>query len=201
MNIEFIKLSDGTTATTDENGKISKIKTETSREELLIENKIETIDKSINETKKKVNDYKASVWISKHMLISQPILAVIMPFLGYAFGNLNSLINALGPSILIFGAATTLWGIAYPITKKKLKGYEGKLEKAEELKLEFEKEMTKEKKLISQKEKPPINEPISLIKQNEIEIPLIDEQLEIAYSNSIHPKTKNKVLGHKPNKR
>lgn len=68
-----------------------------------------------------------------------------MPFLGYVFDNLNGLINALSPSILIFGAASILWGITYPITKKKLKGYEGKLEKAEELKLEFEKELTKEK--------------------------------------------------------
>ena len=206
MNIEFIKLSDGTTAITDNNGKISKIKMETSSEELLVKNKIEILDESINETKKKVKDYKGLAFLSKHMLIFQPICGAAITLLGYVLGNLSGLITALSSSILVCGVEAIMWGIVYPVAKRKLKGYEGKLEKSLELiKLEHEKELElerdKEKKLTLQKEKVSINEPISLIKQNEFEILSIRKQLEIAYSDAIGSKSKKLVLERNSSKR
>lgn len=198
MNVEFIKLSDGATAIKDENGIISKRKTYTSSKELLVENKIEAIDKSINVTKRKVNDYKGLVFLSKHMLIFQPIIVVGATFLGYVFGNLTGIVTALSVSTLICVPATALWGITYPISKRKLKGFEGKLKKAEELKLEFEKELVKEREL---EESIPINEPISLVQQNEFEISLIDEELGIAYSDAIHSKPQKLVLQRHTNKK
>lgn len=201
MNVEYIKLSDGSTAITDENGRISKRETETSSQELLVENKIETIDESITETKKDVKDYKGLVFLSKYMLIAQPVIIIAISSLGYAFDNLIGLIESLSIGVLMCGTSSIVWGIIYPMSKRKLKGFEGKLKRAEELKLEFEKELVKEKELVMQKESAPINKPISLIKQNEFEIPLINEQLDNAYFSAIHSKPKRLVLQNNTNKR
>ncbi len=200
MNVEYIRLSDGTTAVTNENGIINKRKNDVSSNELFIENKIEVVNDDINQAKKKVNDYKGMVFLAKNMLISQPILFASASLLGYVFGNVSGLIYVISAGILVCVPATAMWGITLPISKRKLKGYEGKLEKAEELKSEYEKEIEKEKELIMQKEAT-INEPISLIQQNEHELPLIDEQLETAYSDAIHSKPKKLVLERKPSKR
>ncbi len=201
MNVEYINLSDGSTAVTDGKGNILKRETATSSEELLVENKIETIDECIDETKKKVIDYKGFVFLSKYMLIVQPIIFVSFAFFGYAFGNLNGLIKCMAGCTIPCVLNSIIWGITYPISKRKLKGYEAKLKKAEELKLEYEKELVKEKELVMQKEQAPINEPISLVKQNEFEKPLIDEKLESAYYEAINSKPKALVLKRNSNKR
>lgn len=194
MNVEYIKLSDGTIAVTDENGIINKRKDDVSSNELFVENKIEIVDKSIEQTKKKVNDYKGVVFLAKKMLLSQPFIFVGAAILGYVFGNVSGLIYGISGGILVCVPATAIWGIVMPTSKRKLKGYEGKLEKAEEIKLEYEKELAKEKELVMQKESTITNEPISLIQQNERELPLIDEQLETAYYDAKHSKPKEKVL-------
>lgn len=103
MNVEYMKLSDETTAVTNENGIINKRDEDVSSNELLIENKIETVDNAINQIKKKLNDWKGVVFLSKRMLIFQPILLVVFPLLGYAFGGLNSAITWLaGTSIFLY---------------------------------------------------------------------------------------------------
>ena len=206
MNVEFIKLSDGTTAVTDENGKISKIKTETSSEELLVKNKIEILDKNINETEKEVKNYEGIVFLSKRMLKFQPLFGAVIVPLGYVLEDLYGLIIALTYGTLVCGTAAIIWGIIYSVAKRRLKGYEGSLEKSLELiklerEKEHEKERDKEKELTLQKEKLPINEPISLIKQNEFEISSIREQLEIAYSDAISSKPKKLVLERIPKER
>ena len=200
MNVEYIRLSDGTTAVTNENGIIDKRNNDVSSNELFIENKIEVEDDEINQAKKQVKDYKKMVYLAKRMLILQPILFVSAATLGYFFGNVNGLVSCISAGILVCVPATAVWGITLPISKRKLKGYEGKLEKAEELKSECEKELVQEKELVMQKETT-INETISLIQQNGHELPLIDEQLETAYSDAIHSKPKKLVLERKPNKR
>lgn len=200
MNVGYIKLSDGTIAVTDENGNIKKINDEISTEELLIENKIETINKNIGENKMKVENCKSLTLLAKHMLICQPILFVCCTFFGFCI-DISFGLMALTSSILICGAATIMWGIAHIVEKKKLKAFEAKLEKAKELKLEYENELSKKKVLETQKEEFTINKPISLTQQNEIEISLINEQLNVAYSDATHQKTKKLVLENKSNKK
>ena len=195
MNVEYMKLSDETTAVTNENGIINKRDEDVSSNELLIENKIETVDNAINQIKKKLIDWKGVVFTSKRMLIYQPILLVVFPLLGYAFGGLNGAINLLANTLILFIPATIYWGIVLPISKKKLKGYECKLEKAEELKTEYKKELEKEKKIVTKKENT-INKPISLVEQNNTELPLIGEQLENTHFNAM-PSNDSEVIANK----
>lgn len=201
MNIEYVKLSDGTIAVTNENGIMTKKDNNISSNELLIENKIEVVDSNINQSKKKVKEYTELVILVKRMLVVQPILFVAAILLGYIFKNIGGVITCFNSGSLVFGLATVMWGITYPIAKRKLKGYEGKLEKAQELKLEYERKLDEEKKELVLQKTPTINEPISLVQQNEFELSLIDEQLEKAYLYAIHSKPKKLILKRKPSKK
>jgi len=199
MNIEYIRLSDGTTAVTDEFGKIEKRNGKISSDKLLIENKNEVIDNQINKAKKKAYDWEGTVFLAKNMLISQPMLFGAGTLLGYIFGNVNGAIYGISAGLLVCIPASIMWAITLPISKKKLKGYEGKLAKANELKRQFEKELTEVKELPIE-QKTTINRPISLGKANETEIARIDEELYNAYYTAKRTKTKKLVLNRKTNR-
>lgn len=188
MNIEYIKLSDGTTAVTNGKGIIEKRLGETSSEELMLENKIEAIDNSVQETNKMINDRKGVLYLSKNMLKCQPFLLVLL-ILNYLLGNVsNGIYSVFKYGIMLCGVATLFWGAAYFKTKRKLNGLIGKLRKAEELKSEYEDVFNKlkEKKKSCVEEQTIINKPISLVQQNETELPIIDKELEDAYYNSLN---------------
>lgn len=200
MNIEYLKLSDGKTAVTNEKGRIKVINDDISGEELIAENKLDIINKSIPETKMKIENYKDLVSLSKFMLITQPIIAALVIILGCIVGNMYGglafLIGGLSvcvPTILVFG-------ITYPQAKKRLDGYKGKLRRAEELKKEENRIISKENKLVKTYSQQ-INKPISLTAQNKIELPLVNKQLKDAYTISAQSKPKKLIRERKINKR
>ena len=189
MNMEYIRLSDGTTAITDENGKINKRNYQIPRNILIIENKMEVIDKIIEDTQISLDDSKESSNILKHVLASYPIEIIITILL------LQSS-PALWVNLILFSLFNVGFFGIYCKVRKKEKGLENKLTKAMELKITFNKELEKIKSN-ALKEKPMINNPVSLFKQNEHELSLINEQLETAYSDITHSKPKKMVLVRK----
>ena len=196
MNIEYLKLADGKTAVTDETGKINVINDELNGEELIAQNKLDIINEEIKKTKKKISIYKELVSLSKFMIAVEAVIAIggiaLGVLIGSKYGGLIFLVGALSvciPTIAVFG-------ITYPIAKRKLNGYNGKLKKAEELKKKQTKIISKEHKAIATKETI-INKPISLRTQNEIELPLVKTQLDAAFAQASSAKTKKLVRKNK----
>ncbi len=190
MNIEYINLANKTTAVTDESGKIRIINDEVMGEELVAENKLDILNKRIKETQAKVENYKELKSLSKFMIVTQPIIAVagvtIAGIVGGAYGGLTYLIGALS----VCAPTAAVFGIAYPVSKKRLAGYKNQLKRAEELKKEAIQTINRENQPIRTKEIRR-NEPISLNKANEIELPLVIKQLDDAFEDA---QTKPKKL-------
>ena len=189
MNIEYLKLADGKTAVTDEKGTIKVIDDEISGSELLAENKLDVLNKDINESKRNIESNKEISGLARTMLLILPIIAIasilIGALAGGAYGALMCLIGVSGACIPTIG----VFLVANQITKKKIKGYTAKLRKAEELKKEANEKVIKEYE--------PINKPISLLEDNKKELSLIDKQLNSAYDSATKQKTKRRILERK----
>ena len=189
MNIEYLKLADGKTAVTDEKGTIKVIDDEISGSELLAENKLDVLNKDINESKRNIESNKEISGLARTMLLILPIIAIasilIGALAGGAYGALMCLIGVSGACIPTIG----VFLVANQITKKKIKGDTAKLRKAEELKKEANEKVIKEYE--------PINKPISLLEDNKKELSLIDKQLNSAYDSATKQKTKRRILERK----
>lgn len=189
MNIEYLKLADGKTAVTDEKGTIKVIDDEISGSELLAENKLDVLNKDINESKRNIESNKEISGLARTMLLILPIIAIASILIGVlaggAYGALMCLIGVSGACIPTIG----VFLVANQITKKKIKGYTAKLRKAEELKKEANEKVIKEYE--------PINKPISLLEDNKKELSLIDKQLNSAYDSATKQKTKRRILERK----
>lgn len=201
MNIGYIRLSDGTIAVTDENGIIDKRNQDVSTNALLIENKIEVVDNNISQIKEEVKKSKDMVvnagWMLKILPISFILGVVVEVLFNGVFANV--LYNAIGAFVIFYVPSNVMFGLARFISKRKLKKYESRLEKVEELKTKYEKEL--EQELALEKREVNMNEPISLVEQNNIELPLVEDQLENAYSDAMHSKQKKLILGFQANRR
>ncbi len=193
MNIEYLRLADGKTAVTNEKGKVKIIDSEVTGTKLVAENKLDIIDKQIDEIKRNIENSKETSGFSRTMLLILSTVGtgsiLIGTLAGGGYGALISLIGVLGscvPSIGVFAVANS-------VTKKKIIGNTAKLKKAEQLK----KENTE---ILSRIETPTltsqiiINEPISLEEQNKIELPLVTRELDDAYHNATKANCKRRVL-------
>ena len=187
MNIEYIKLSDGTTIITDEKGNIKKRNSEISRNELIIENRKETIDKIINDIQISLDNAKQNTELFKYILRFYPLAFIITILINIP----NSV--TLYPNLVIVALFGTIYGVTYSKVKNKEKRIAKKLEKAQELKFSFQKELEKEKSLVRE-EKLMINNPISLTEQNEIDITNILGKIENTPFNLNHQQSKKLVL-------
>lgn len=131
MNKEFMVLSDGNLAVTDESGHISKrTYDDNSQEILLTENKIEIIDNKLEKQKKNLHDQEGVVFLSKWMLISQPILLLLISTGMFIYGGVTSPSDFLTYAIfngvkgLVYGSiccgtVAIYYSIVKPIYKKK----------------------------------------------------------------------------------
>ena len=194
MNVNYIKLPDDTTMVTDDKGEVKKIR-ETSKKQMIIKNKLEMIEKSIQDTKISVEEKRKNYVFANKMLKSQPIILSIYTIL---CAGLTYLLNPFDLSLLTEGAmigfiteftffcipVSLHYGIFEYENKKELNSLERKLVKAEEIKKEYEIELEKENKYISsfiKKESDLVNKKFSLRQYNQIEQSIIDKQLEDAY--------------------
>lgn len=194
MNIEYIKLTDGNTLVTDENGKITKLDNNTSIDELLFEN----INESINISKEKVEDNKNMLRFSKYWLfLGMPIIVAVIAICGYFSGGLNGIFTELTATNFLTIPMLAFWIVTAVVSKEKLNKWENNLEQAKQIKIDFENKLAKEKELSLQKEIP-VNEPISIIQPNEYTFSTTDKQLETEYSENMETVTKRLVLERKP---
>ena len=91
MNKEFIVLSDGNIAVTNELGHIEKrTYNDNSQEVLLSENKIEIIDNKLQKLNKELQNQEGVIFLSKKMLITLPILILLISSGMFIYGGLTS---------------------------------------------------------------------------------------------------------------
>lgn len=216
MNKEFMVLSDGNLAVTNESGNISKRTSDNNSQEILLaENKIEIIDNKLEKLKKNLHDQEGVVFLSKWMLISQPILLLLISTGMFIYGGVTSpsdfLTYALynGVKGLVYGTiccgtAATYFGIVKPIYKKKVRKTNSEIIISQKLKEDYEKELTdiKEKQLTIEPPTISINEPISLVEKTNAMETQINEEISKNYTETLSQQPKKLVLkrNNKPSK-
>ena len=182
MNIEFVKSSDGKKYVKNEDGKI--FESINSKRTLLLENKVELLNDTINKLQYRMSD--KSIYMILSILIA---FFTIIIFLG----NIDFIMNFEGlPTILLLGSLDVIWPsfclyIAFS-TKKITQEDKILLEKAITLKEEAEKELAlaKEKQIdLSEERDIPVNESVSLVKENEREAVSIKNELEEYLANTL----------------
>ena len=185
MNIEYKRMPDDTIFVTDELGYITQRNNHTSRDELLLENKIEVIDKNILDANKELDNLKGVIRSDKTIILAYSIAvipALIQAIYLKIVPNLACCVVTLFDLIFI---------IMHVICRQEKISLESKIAKAQELRKEYEKELENVKSL-SFKENLMINHTVDLTAQNEIEISKINNSLEEAYHNN--QKTKKLIL-------
>ena len=182
MNIEFVKSSDGKKYVTNEDGQI--FESINSKRTLLLENKVELLNDTINKLQYRMSD--KSIYMILSILIA---FFTIIIFLG----NIDFIMNFEGlPTILLLGSLDVIWPsfclyIAFS-TKKIMQEDKILLEKAITLKEEAEKELAlaKEKQIdLSEERDISVNESVSLVKENESEAVAIKNELEEYLANTL----------------
>ena len=191
MNVEFMNLDDGKTIVTNEEGKIEKRDDTFSENELVLENKLEKINSEIERITEKKAEHERVIEGSKFMLVFQIIPLLFSMSVGWFMAKLYGLIYATLLGLIACGVNTLCWGIAKPISKRKVKGLTAELEKAEELKRIFEEKLESTKELPKEEVK---NEPISLKNKNTFEIAKIEKDLSEAYTDAVRLRPKRRVL-------
>lgn len=210
MNVEFIMLSDGNVAVTDENGHIIKRTDECVNENILLtENKVEIIDEELKKLNKDLNSKNDVLFLCKNMIKSQPlfIFVVILMYLGggYLFDPLDfvgygihKVIEAFVYSVFFSGATIVYFGIVNYRYKNKAREITKKLELAKEIKLELEKELgdLKEKQLDIKKDNY-LNNPVSLVSDTIIAKKQINRDLDNRDYRTLDNNTKKLILKKK----
>ena len=191
MNVEFMNLDDGKTIVTNEEGEIKKRDNTISGDELVLENKLEKINSEIEELKEKKGEHERVIEGSKFMLIGQIIPLLFAMSIGWFTARLYGLVYATLLGLVACGVNTLVWVIAKPISKRKVKGFTAELEKAEELKKEFEEQLEKERELPKEEIK---KEATSLKNRNTYEFAQIEKDLGEAYTDAVRSIPKRRVL-------
>lgn len=208
MNKEFMALSDGNLAITNENGHISKRQYDGNSQEILLsENKIEIIYNKIEKLKKDLHNQEGVVFLSKWMLISQPILLLLISSGMFIYGGVTSPgdfltyalfngVKGLAYGTVICGTASIYYGIVKPIYKKKVIKTKSEITIAKNLKENCEKELAdiKEKQLTIESPTISLNEPVSLIEQTNTMETQVDEEISKIYTESLSQQPKKLVL-------
>jgi len=155
MNEKYTVLSDGSVEIIDENGNTSNRIFQSKhylRDILVRENKIEILDKSLEELYKKQNENNGVLFVCKNMIKAQPIIVLLLTLCGFIFGGIFSsgafltAAMSIGIETLVIGTlfaaiSATFFQITKTISKKKAKGFENEINKALELKKSYEKDL------------------------------------------------------------
>lgn len=212
MNKEFIVLSDGNVAITNENGQISKRPySNNSQEILLLENKIEIFNNKLKKLKKDLNDQEGVVFVSKWMLISQPIVLFLITTGLFIYGGLTSSSEFLTYAIyngvkgfaygsIISGTVAVYFGVTKQIYNKKAEKTRTEFFISTRLRQSYEKELSdmKEKQLIIESPIISVNESVSLIEETNTMENQIDEEINKTYTE-IEELPKKLILRRKNN--
>lgn len=208
MNKEFMMLSDGNIAVTNENGNISKRNnSDNIHEILLLENKIEIVDDTLKKLNKDLFDKKGMEFLTKNMLKFQGPLVLVSTIVGVSYGVLSypadSIvfgiyygIRGLVQTGFICGAVTIMHGVARLVNKKKIKQINAEISVSKNLKEKYGKELlnVKEKQSSIKTQTITINEPVSLIEQTNVMEFQVNEELNRKCKEYLKDKPKQKVL-------
>ena len=205
MNVEYQFLSDGTAEITNSMGMKKKRRDDISSKKLIIENKIEKVQQEKDDAKEKIRAYEGLVFFSKGNLFTIPIVLFFVVLAVLLTGGIRQVILDLTPTLLTCSPVALLWTFVYRKAKKGIKGYEGRIKKAEELECKYKNELEKEKEKIVEKQANriignQINKIISLEEQNDQELELIEEELTHAFVTAMEAKQKQLVLRKKTKK-
>ena len=187
MNIEYKRMPDDTIFVTDELGHITQRNNHTSRDELLLENKIEVIDKNILDANKELDNLKGVIRLDKAIVLAFSI--AVIPALIQAI-YLKIVPNLACCVVTLFDLIFIIMDV---ICRREKISLESKIAKAQELRKEYEKELEKIKSL-NLKENLMINHTVDLTAQNEMEISKINNSLKEAYYNVSPSRNKKLVL-------
>lgn len=199
MNKEYIILSDGKVAVSNENGNIEKRDFEDKYflgETLTLENKLETINSKLEELNKKLKDGKGVVFLCKNMIKVQPFIVILMTLGGLGLGGLYYGLLAFSYSFILASVPFVCCKILKSKFSKKIIGLEGCIKEAQFQKLKYEKDLSEIKKVRvpQSKLKHKINEPFSLEKQNKVAFEKIENDLNNAYKSAIKNASKKLIL-------
>ena len=162
MNRDFMLLNDNTIEVTNEEGiEINRGEFENNNVKgiLLVENKIEITDNFRKRFDKEINDNNEVLKLSNNMLKFQIFMLVGPPTFGFLYGAITNpntwLIHAISESIYAFVGsiipivtATIFWSIIRPKRKKNIRNFNILINKTEDMKKEYEKELEIEKEKI-----------------------------------------------------
>lgn len=208
MNKEFMILSDGNIAVTNENGNILKRNnSDNIKDILLLENKIEIVDDTLKKLNKDLSDKKGMEFLTKNMSKFQAVLVLLGTIGGVLYGLLSSPDDLIVSGIyhgvewlvnsgIICGAATIMYGVARLVNKKKIKQINAEITVSKNLKEKYEKELlnAKGKHSSIKSQTITINEPVSLIEQTNVIESQVNEELNRTYEEYLKDKPKQKTL-------
>ena len=210
MNKEYILLSDGKVAVSNENGNIQTRDVKNKKlieRTLTYENKLEIINNQLKDLNKELADGKGVIFLCENMIKVQPLLITLVTLVGFVLGGLFNAGNFISYGIY-YGLAGLVYSsilasvplIGGKILKskfsKKIVGLEGAIEKAQRLKLACEKELSeiKESSATHSESERKINEPISLELKNKVASDNIQYLLNNAYETTINNTPKKLTL-------
>ena len=213
MNKEYIILSDGSVAITNENGNIRKTKFDNEQiitTSLILENKIEVINENLEKLNRDLEEFKVVKFLCEKMRKFQPIVVSILMVCGFLVGGVFSTGNFVLGGVYcasialaigtIIGVSTSTFAIIIDKKfQKKIIGLESSIETANKLKNKYEKELSNIKQtcVTETKVNYEINNPISLEKQNKNMYEQIENELSNSYEEGINSKKKQKILTKK----
>lgn len=204
MHSGYKILEDGSINTINEKMQESKHDSninQPTEEVLLTENKIEMINDKIGKINKKLTDQKGVIVLANGMMKFQPLIVILFTIFGGIFEGLSNMATfstsalyggcqAFVVTSLIAITQEIYYGIAKKVYKKKIKGTTSELEKANSLKQQFEKELSKLKEIKNNNDKIETNKKVSLAEKNHIINVEIDNELKNAYDECYKSKTK-----------
>lgn len=219
MNKEYVLLSDGKVAVSNELGNIEKRDFEDKHfigEQLVLENKLELIDSKLETLNKDLKFEKHTIYMCKQMMIAIPIAVSIITLGAFSvsavIGNLQNLsdfvttglkvaFNVCSVSSILGGALLVYEQYEKQASKKKIIGLKSAIEVAQVLKLNYERDLAKIKEIrVPQSSlEHKINEPNSLENRNKYAFDAIENDLDAAYENAINARPKRLVLKRRTN--
>ena len=208
MNKEFIILSDGDVAVTSETGQISiRTYNNSTKEILLLENKIEIADDKLDELNNALHNQKNCVLLSKWMIILQPIILLLLIIGMFVYGILSipenfdifTIFSGINGGLMVLGAHVIYYSIVKSICRKKINKIEKEITIVQKLKEKYEKELSSfnKKQLIIETPSIFANEPISLVDYTNSMKTQIDEEIDRTYTENFNYQPKKLMLRKK----
>lgn len=208
MNKEYMHLSDGKVALTNEEGNIEIREFENKglvKQILQYENADEFFDNELKKYKKNLDEQERVQYLCKKMIKFQPLIVVLFTLFGFIYGGAftadflaNAIYNGTFAFVLssfLCGGTLTYFVISKNKSKNEIKALEEVIKDIEKNKEQYQNILKSLNKLQSKDLSENINTPVSLEENTIIE--KAKDDINNTYEKAIKPKTKRLVLSRK----